>query len=183
MTTRSRLLSDSIVVAAVTHDSSTSPPKSSTSTTSTTPIYPIYAAYPPYPTDGEMSQPSGVHVRAEEIGLVLLALILWAGAVALFFNRWGKIRMLEPYQPKFIDTPARSSVVNGGISLSTTSSTVLSARRIQPVERAPLASERVGVVGSPLQRGFRLNQRTSSGSFRVDTRWIQCRIFFFPDKW
>lgn len=28
-------------------------------------------------------------------------LILWVGAIALFFNRWGKIRMLEPYQPKF----------------------------------------------------------------------------------
>lgn len=28
-------------------------------------------------------------------------LILWVAAIALFFNRWGKIRMLEPYQPKF----------------------------------------------------------------------------------
>lgn len=26
---------------------------------------------------------------------------MWIGAIALFFNRWGKIRMLEPYQPKF----------------------------------------------------------------------------------
>ncbi|KAK0091407.1 hypothetical protein PV326_003277 [Microctonus aethiopoides] len=25
----------------------------------------------------------------------------YPGAIALFFNRWGKIRMLEPYQPKF----------------------------------------------------------------------------------
>ena len=47
-------------------------------------------------------------------------LVPFSAAVALFFNRWGKIRMLEPYQPKFIDTPARTSVVNGGISLSTT---------------------------------------------------------------
>ena len=49
---------------------------------------------PPYPGSGdsEMSQPSGLNVRAEEIGLVLLVLLLWAGAVALFFNRWGKIR-------------------------------------------------------------------------------------------
>jgi len=86
MTTRSWLLSDSIVIAAVTHDSTTSASKSSTSTTSTTPIYPIYAAYPPYPVDGEMSQPSGVHVRAEEIGLVLLALILWAGAGELLLD-------------------------------------------------------------------------------------------------
>lgn len=28
-------------------------------------------------------------------------LVLWVAAIALFFNRWGKIRMLEPYQPKF----------------------------------------------------------------------------------
>uniref|UniRef100_A0A0A1X3Z4 Frizzled-7 n=2 Tax=Zeugodacus cucurbitae TaxID=28588 RepID=A0A0A1X3Z4_ZEUCU len=27
--------------------------------------------------------------------------MLWVGAIVLFFNRWGKIRMLEPYQPKF----------------------------------------------------------------------------------
>lgn len=26
---------------------------------------------------------------------------MWAGAIALFFNRWGKIRMLLPYQPDY----------------------------------------------------------------------------------
>jgi hypothetical protein len=26
---------------------------------------------------------------------------VWAGAIALFFNRWGKIRMLLPYQPDY----------------------------------------------------------------------------------
>ena len=40
-------------------------------------------------------------VRAEEALIVLLVLLLWVAAIALFFNRWGKIRMLEPYQPKF----------------------------------------------------------------------------------
>ena len=65
---------------------------------------------PPYPsvTEGEITTSSGLNVRAEEVGLVLLVLLLWAGAVALFFNRWGKIRMLEPYQPKFIDAPRGS---------------------------------------------------------------------------
>lgn len=33
--------------------------------------------------------------------IVTLVLLIWVGAIALFFNRWGKIRMLEPYQPKF----------------------------------------------------------------------------------
>lgn len=40
-------------------------------------------------------------VRTEEILIVGLVLMLWVGAIVLFFNRWGKIRMLEPYQPKF----------------------------------------------------------------------------------
>lgn len=40
-------------------------------------------------------------VRTEEVLIVLAVLLLWIGAIALFFNRWGKIRMLEPYQPKF----------------------------------------------------------------------------------
>lgn len=45
--------------------------------------------------------PPVVIVRAEEILLVALVLVIWVAAIALFFNRWGKIRMLEPYQPKF----------------------------------------------------------------------------------
>ena len=42
-----------------------------------------------------------VIIRGEEVLIVGLVFILWIAAVALFFNRWGKIRMLEPYQPKF----------------------------------------------------------------------------------
>lgn len=37
----------------------------------------------------------------EEVLIVVAVLLLWVAAIALFFNRWGKIRMLEPYQPKF----------------------------------------------------------------------------------
>lgn len=47
-------------------------------------------------------------VRAEEALIVILVLLLWGAAIALFFNRWGKIRMLEPYQPKF-QQPHRAS--------------------------------------------------------------------------
>lgn len=43
-----------------------------------------------------------VIVRAEEALILIMVLVLWIAAIALFFNRWGKIRMLEPYQPKFI---------------------------------------------------------------------------------
>ncbi|XP_071516352.1 uncharacterized protein [Panulirus ornatus] len=42
-----------------------------------------------------------VTVRVEEICLVLVVLMLWAGAITLFINRWGKLRMLEPYQPAY----------------------------------------------------------------------------------
>ncbi|CAL8083430.1 unnamed protein product [Orchesella dallaii] len=42
-------------------------------------------------------------VRGEEVGIVIVVLLLWVGAIILFFNRWGKIRMLEPYQPKFCE--------------------------------------------------------------------------------
>ncbi|XP_047991510.1 uncharacterized protein LOC125230415 [Leguminivora glycinivorella] len=49
----------------------------------------------------ETTNGSGVVVRAEEALIVAFVLLLWVAAIALFFNRWGKIRMLEPYQPKF----------------------------------------------------------------------------------
>ncbi|XP_053639636.2 uncharacterized protein [Cherax quadricarinatus] len=42
-----------------------------------------------------------VTVRVEEICLVLVVLMIWAGAITLFINRWGKLRMLEPYQPAY----------------------------------------------------------------------------------
>lgn len=48
-------------------------------------------------------------VRIEEVLLVVLVLMIWVAAIALFFNRWGKIRMLEPYQPKFHQQPHRPS--------------------------------------------------------------------------
>ncbi|KAL5286873.1 hypothetical protein ACFFRR_008085 [Megaselia abdita] len=40
-------------------------------------------------------------IRGVEVGIVLIVLMVWAGAIALFFNRWGKIRMLLPYQPDY----------------------------------------------------------------------------------
>ncbi|XP_066995722.2 uncharacterized protein [Anabrus simplex] len=42
-----------------------------------------------------------LQVRGVEVGIVLLVLVVWIGAIALFFNRWGKIRMLLPYQPDY----------------------------------------------------------------------------------
>ncbi|XP_051156901.1 uncharacterized protein LOC127278959 isoform X3 [Leptopilina boulardi] len=45
--------------------------------------------------------PTYIQIRGVEVGIVVLVLIVWAGAIALFFNRWGKIRMLLPYQPDY----------------------------------------------------------------------------------
>ncbi|KAG5683720.1 hypothetical protein PVAND_012985 [Polypedilum vanderplanki] len=54
-------------------------------------------------------QGSKIIVRPEEALIVILVLILWIGAISLFFHRWGKIRMLEPYIPKFEETRHRPS--------------------------------------------------------------------------
>lgn len=47
----------------------------------------------------------------------MLVLIVWAGAIALFFNRWGKIRMLLPYQPDYkqeqLKVPGTGVCANG----------------------------------------------------------------------
>ncbi len=56
-----------------------------------------------YNSNSNGTSAQGVVVSGEEIGIVLVVLILWVGAIILFFNRWGKIRMLEPYQPKFCE--------------------------------------------------------------------------------
>jgi len=68
--------------------------------------YPQPAGYPYYhDPHGQYvnSTSSGLDVRGEEVGIVVVVLMLWVGAIILFFNRWGKIRMLEPYQPKFCE--------------------------------------------------------------------------------
>ncbi|PBC27671.1 Fibronectin type III domain-containing protein [Apis cerana cerana] len=55
---------------------------------------------PPPPPSSQQPQ-AYIQVRGVEVGIVVLVLIFWAGAIALFFNRWGKIRMLLPYQPDY----------------------------------------------------------------------------------
>lgn len=63
---------------------------------------------------------SGTLVRAEELGIVLVVLSLWAAAIALFINRWGKIRLMEPYHP-YIETeatPNAAQVQNNGVLAS-----------------------------------------------------------------
>ena len=54
---------------------------------------------------------SGTLVRAEELGIVLVVLFLWAAAIALFINRWGKIRLMEPYHP-YVETQSTPQTGN-----------------------------------------------------------------------
>lgn len=35
---------------------------------------------------------------------MVLVIIAWIGCIFVFFNKWGKIRMLEPYQPQYKET-------------------------------------------------------------------------------
>ncbi|XP_046678618.1 uncharacterized protein LOC124366264 isoform X2 [Homalodisca vitripennis] len=48
--------------------------------------------------------PTYIQVRGVEVAIVVLVLMVWVAAIILFFNRWGKIRMLLPYQPDYKDT-------------------------------------------------------------------------------
>ncbi|KAG8197403.1 hypothetical protein JTE90_013522, partial [Oedothorax gibbosus] len=45
------------------------------------------------------------NVREEEVVIVVLVLAVWVFVIVLFFNKWGKIRMLEPYQPQYHSHP------------------------------------------------------------------------------
>lgn len=40
-------------------------------------------------------------MSAKEVIIIVLVLVFWLCAILLFINRWGKIRMLEPYMPDF----------------------------------------------------------------------------------
>ncbi|XP_049873301.1 uncharacterized protein LOC126371906 isoform X2 [Pectinophora gossypiella] len=57
-------------------------------------------------------------IRGVEIGIVVLVLIVWIGAIALFFNRWGKIRMLLPYQPDYKQEQLKVCNVPGSSALA-----------------------------------------------------------------
>ncbi|XP_034942068.1 uncharacterized protein [Chelonus insularis] len=73
------------------------PPRTSPQQDSTVTGGPI----PPPPPSSSQHPQAYIQVRGVEVGIVVMVLIVWAGAIALFFNRWGKIRMLLPYQPDY----------------------------------------------------------------------------------
>jgi len=55
-----------------------------------------------YPDEDKRELGIGLaQVRSEELTIVAIAVIFWIATIYLFFNKWGKIRMLEPYQPAY----------------------------------------------------------------------------------
>lgn len=59
---------------------------------------------------GDRALVGSLSESTEETGLVALVLLLWLCAILLFINRWGKIRMLEPYMPAFDDSKLDDTV-------------------------------------------------------------------------
>lgn len=54
-----------------------------------------------YGAMGHVVSTENTPVTLEEICIVVIVLCVWMLAIVLFFNRWGKIRMLEPYEYNF----------------------------------------------------------------------------------
>lgn len=69
---------------------------------------------PRYPDGYQPIRTSGTLVRTEELAIVIVVLLLWAAAIALFINRWGKIRLMEPYNPYF--EPVSTLDVNNSVN-------------------------------------------------------------------
>ncbi|XP_065199665.1 fibronectin isoform X2 [Planococcus citri] len=67
-------------------------------------ISPSAPVPPPPPYGPSNPQQAYIQVRGIEVTIVILVLMVWVGAIILFFNRWGKIRMLIPYQPDYKET-------------------------------------------------------------------------------
>ena len=48
---------------------------------------------------------SSLVVHPGEVTLVALILLVWIGAIALFLHKWGKIRILQPSEPRYKHNP------------------------------------------------------------------------------
>ncbi len=117
-------------------------------------------------------------VKAEEIGIVAVVLLLWVAAIALFINRWGKIRSMEPYHPYFEPEEANPAapIDNGGTNSHRPSlfeAAVATSRRLSnvsgsyafyppaPTLALPPGSDRRLSVFSPQPPSIRTSRRAS----------------------
>lgn len=54
-----------------------------------------------YPDERREPKVGLEQVTTWELTIVTFAVVFWMATIYLFFNKWGKIRMLEPYQPAY----------------------------------------------------------------------------------
>ncbi|GFG38922.1 hypothetical protein Cfor_11078, partial [Coptotermes formosanus] len=126
------------------------------------PTIPIPSSVSPPPLGVGGTSP--IIIRAEEALIVLLVLVLWIAAIALFFNRWGKIRMLEPYQPKF-QQQHRSSCpmvdMNGPIGLQVTVTSSFNSRVCDAIQSHANYGKRYSTAWNDVARAVYAIIRTS----------------------
>lgn len=48
-----------------------------------------------------MKDSKGISIKMDEAVIVIFVLCFWMGVIALFCNKWGKIRHLEPFHPDY----------------------------------------------------------------------------------
>lgn len=112
-------------------------------------------------------------IRGVEVGIVVLVLIVWAGAIALFFNRWGKIRMLLPYQP---DYKEQLKVPGTGVCTAANS-----AYTQHPTQHAcSQVTHRYTAYTSPRIRRGGCEIPSPNREMQNRTRGVRFFSFFFP---
>ncbi|KAL1138070.1 hypothetical protein AAG570_009765 [Ranatra chinensis] len=103
--------------------------------------------------------PPYLQVRGIEVGIVCLVLLVWVGSIVLFFNRWGKIRMLLPYQPDYKDTqlkvPGSGACQLGGPSCQNTPGTAFCCPQVSDHRRFTAAKNGSVVVDYSIRQVFR----------------------------
>lgn len=97
-------------------------------------------------------------VRDEEIVIVVLVLTVWVAVILLFFNKWGKIRMLEPYQPQYQREPQFSTSSSLGpppVLVKTTGAVERELRRLSSVA----SNYYVSAGAAPIVAGLGVSSR------------------------
>ena len=51
------------------------------------------------------NESKGISIKMDEAVIVVFVLCFWMAVIALFCNKWGKIRHLEPYHPEYKEEP------------------------------------------------------------------------------
>ncbi|KAI1285390.1 hypothetical protein HDE_12130 [Halotydeus destructor] len=63
---------------------------------------------------------SRVTIRTEEAVIISVIMCMWIFIILIFIKQWGKIRMLEPYQPNFVAASPESPVAGPKVKTTMT---------------------------------------------------------------